>query len=323
MVMYDGDNTYKGNPLFRGAIMNSGSLVPADPPDSPKGQGVYDSVVAAAGCSSAADTLECLRELPYEQFLNAVNSPAGILSYTGLEGIYIPRPDGVALTQAPQDLLQQKKIAIVPFIIGDQEDEGTLFALFLPNVTSTDEIINYFTSNFFAHASTDVISTFVHMYDNWLTYGSPFRTGILNNLFPCFKRLAAMLGDIAFTLTRRITLTMVNELFPEVPKWTYLSSYDYGTPVMGTFHASDIIQVWFGVRPDHASSSFRNYYINFANNLDPNEGATDGLSNWPQWTDPNQQQMLQMYADYDQLIEDNFRSDVFEFLSQNVTTFSL
>jgi hypothetical protein len=44
MLLYDGDNTYKGKPLFRGGIMNSGSIVPAQPLDSNKGQAIYDTV---------------------------------------------------------------------------------------------------------------------------------------------------------------------------------------------------------------------------------------------------------------------------------------
>lgn len=44
MLLYNGDNTYKGKPLFRAGIMNSGSIVPADPVDCPKGQAVYNKV---------------------------------------------------------------------------------------------------------------------------------------------------------------------------------------------------------------------------------------------------------------------------------------
>lgn len=44
MALYDGDNTYNGKPLFRAGIMDSGSIVPADPVDCPKGQAVYDQV---------------------------------------------------------------------------------------------------------------------------------------------------------------------------------------------------------------------------------------------------------------------------------------
>jgi carboxylesterase type B len=42
MVLYNGDHTYKGKPLFRGAMMNSGSAIPADPVDAPKPQAIYD-----------------------------------------------------------------------------------------------------------------------------------------------------------------------------------------------------------------------------------------------------------------------------------------
>jgi carboxylesterase type B len=44
MLLYDGDNSYKGKSLFRGGIMNSGSIVPAQPMDSSKAQAIYDTV---------------------------------------------------------------------------------------------------------------------------------------------------------------------------------------------------------------------------------------------------------------------------------------
>lgn len=44
MALYDGDNTYKGKPLFRAGIMNSGSIVPAERVDSAKAQAIYNEV---------------------------------------------------------------------------------------------------------------------------------------------------------------------------------------------------------------------------------------------------------------------------------------
>ena len=44
MLLYNGDHTYKGKTLFRAGIMNSGSIVPADPVVCPKGQLIYDTV---------------------------------------------------------------------------------------------------------------------------------------------------------------------------------------------------------------------------------------------------------------------------------------
>lgn len=72
MAIYDGNITYKGKPLFRGGIMNSGSITPTDPIDSEKGQDVYDKVAQSAGCDIASNTLECLRQLDYKSLLVAV-----------------------------------------------------------------------------------------------------------------------------------------------------------------------------------------------------------------------------------------------------------
>jgi carboxylesterase type B len=117
--------------------MNSGSIVPVDTVDCPKGQEVYDTVVKNAGCASASDTLECLRGVDYTTYLNAANSVPEILGYNSAALSYLPR---TALTDSPEVLVEQGKYAKVPFIVGDQEDEGTIFALFQSNITTTAEL---------------------------------------------------------------------------------------------------------------------------------------------------------------------------------------
>lgn len=129
--------------------MNSGSIVPVDTVDCPKGQGVYDTVVKNAGCASASDTLECLRGVDYTTCLNAANSVPEFLGYNSAALFYLPRPDGTALTDSPEVLVEQGKYAKVPFIVGDQEDEGTIFALFQFNITTTAELVSYL--NVFFH----------------------------------------------------------------------------------------------------------------------------------------------------------------------------
>ncbi|CRK15376.1 hypothetical protein BN1723_017425, partial [Verticillium longisporum] len=68
------------------------------------GQAVYDLVVKEAGCAGKADTLNCLRDVPYQTFLKAVTSTPGILSYSSVALSYLPRPDGKVLTQSPDIL---------------------------------------------------------------------------------------------------------------------------------------------------------------------------------------------------------------------------
>jgi acetylcholinesterase len=75
MALYNGNNKYNGKPLFRAAIMDSGSIVPADPVDCAKSQVVYNNVVQNAGCAAATDTLACLRSVDYQTYLNAGMSP--------------------------------------------------------------------------------------------------------------------------------------------------------------------------------------------------------------------------------------------------------
>ncbi|KAF3009795.1 hypothetical protein E8E13_010058 [Curvularia kusanoi] len=314
MLLYDGDNTYKGKPLFRAGIMNSGSIVPADPVDCPKGQLIYDTVVKAADCSSASDTLACLRQVPYTKLLQAMNSVPGILGYFTVNLSYLPRPDGTALTQSPELLVSAGKYAAVPFIVGDQEDEGTLFGLFTPNLTTTAEVSTYFSSIFFNNASPSQIDQLVGTYQTITEDGSPFRTGLLNNWYPQFKRVSAILGDLTFILTRRVFLETAAAVKPAVKSWSYLATYDYGTPILGTFHASDILQVFYGVLPNNAAKSIRGYYYNFIYNLDPNVGVA--LPNWPQWSEG--QQLIEFKANSNGQLTDNFRADSYAFLKANV-----
>jgi carboxylesterase type B len=319
MALYDGDNTYNGQPLFRGAIMDSGSIVPADPVDCPKGDEVFNTVVTNGGCAGASDKLECLRGLDYTTFLNAANSVPGLLSYSSVALSYLPRPDGTALTQSPEVLVQNGKYAKVPFIIGDQEDEGTIFSIFQSNLTTNQNLVDYFSTVFFRDATTDQIEGLLATYPEDLSAGSPFRTGILNALYPQYKRLAAIIGDISFTLTRRAFLSSASAVNPDVPSWSYLASYDYGTPFIGTCHASDILQVFIGIVPDYASASIRSYYYSFFYHQDPN--VDSGYTNWPWWS--SGQQLLQFSAGSSNLLADDFRNSSYAFIAANVGSFHI
>ncbi|KAF4846609.1 putative secreted lipase [Colletotrichum siamense] len=317
MALYNGDNKYNGRPLFRGAIMNSGSVVPADPVDCPKGQLVYDTVARAAGCSDSVNTLECLRSVSYETFLKAAASVPSILSFESLALAYVPRPDGVVLRDSPDILARDGRYAAVPMIIGNQEDEGTLFALFQPLVATTSQLVDYLSDLYFHNASRDQLNTLVSTYDRRISSGSPFRTGILNEIYPGFKRRASILGDLVFTLARRSYLYAAKTRYPSVPVWSYLNSYSYGTPLLGTFHASDIVQVFLGVLPTFARQSTRTYYLNFLYNQDPNIG-TGGYAKWPEWSEDHQ--LLWFFSDRTQYLKDDFRGDSFNLIYNNMAS---
>ncbi|KAI2634090.1 sterol esterase [Hypomontagnella submonticulosa] len=319
MALYGGDNTYNGKKLFRAAIMNSGSVVPAQPVDCGRCQDIYNTVVEEAGCAGAANTLDCLRDADYDTFLHAANSVPGILSYTSVALSYVPRPDGVVLPDSPDILARDGKYAAVPMIIGDQEDEGTLFALFQPNITSTDKLVDYLWKVFFPEIQREDVAGLVNTYDSSISAGSPFNTGILNNAYPEFKRLAAILGDIVFTLTRRIFLEVSLKANPDVPSWSYLGSYDYGTPILGTFHGSDILQVFYGILPNYASKAIQSYYISFVYTMDPNSGTSSDYQKWPQWKE--KKELMQFWNNRSNLLADNFRSTSQQYMTANADKF--
>ena len=316
MALYGGDADYNGKPLFRGAIMNSGSVTPTSPVDGPKGQAIYDHVVSKAGCADASDTLQCLRDLDYKTFLDASNSVPGILSYNSVALSYLPRADGKVLPDSPDVLASEGKYHAVPMIIGDQEDEGTLFALFQPNITTTADVVDYLHTLFFQSATKEQLTTFVDLYPTDPRAGSPFRTDIFNELYPGYKRLAAILGDLVFTLTRRVFLQITHTVNPSVPSWSYLSSYDAGTPILGTLHGSDILQTFYGLFPNNAMLSTRTYYFNFLYNLDPNKGAGN-FANWPEWSVDKE---LMWFEDpfYNGYLNDTFREEAYDWITDNV-----
>jgi triacylglycerol lipase len=278
-------------------------------------------VVNNAGCSAAADTLQCLRNLDYNSVLNAASSVPAMLGYQSLALAYLPRPDGVVLPESLDQLALKNKVAKVPYITGSQEDEGTLFALFQSNVTTEELLVDYLNNVFFPTAPKEVLEEFVSLYADIGKNGAPFRTGNWWNVYPEFKRLAAIIGDHEFSLSRRISLEASESMSPDVPTWSYLGSYNHGTPVLGTFHGSDILQVFFGILPNYASNAFHAYYISFVNSLDPNDGNEGQYRYWPQWSKGHR--LLNMYADHSELIQDDFRSEAAAFLRDNIEHFRL
>ena len=67
--------------LFRAGFMESGSPVPSGSVDNPYLQSTYNQVVADSGCSSATDTLDCLRTVPTEVLKAAMDKTPSFVSF--------------------------------------------------------------------------------------------------------------------------------------------------------------------------------------------------------------------------------------------------
>ncbi|TFB04756.1 putative secreted lipase [Trichoderma ghanense] len=320
LVMYDGDATYNDKPLFRGAIMNSGSVAPTEPVDSAKSKALYKHVLEVAGCD-VVDSLGCLRNLTNDKFAAAANAVPGLLSYESLALSYLPRPDGKVLTASPHALAREGKFHAVPMIFGTQEDEGTIFSFFQGDMGSTEKITNYLANLYFHNAEWSLVNEYVGTYSDRPEDGSPYRRDQYVPLiaYPGKKRISSILGDI-FTLIRRWTLDSVAASRPDVPVWSSFASYNYRIGPFGTQHGSDT-SVFFGRENSYfPTKTGRKYYINFVHNLDPNVGLDAGVE-WPQWTEDND--LLWYNATQNGLLKDDFRSGSYDFIKEHIDSLTL
>lgn len=190
LVLNDGDT----EGLFSGAIMASGAIMKLK--DYHHGQGVFDSIAEEAGCGSASDKVDCLRKVDYQKLYNAVQKQPTFLSYESTKVPWYPRPDGKYLVDSPHRLLREGKVAKVPYIVSDMRDEGTLFSLITAlNVTTDEGFQKFFHDVFFPSLSAEEVKAFTDQYSEDPAEGSPYGTGILNQLGPQYKRISAAIGD--------------------------------------------------------------------------------------------------------------------------------
>ncbi|KAJ7119782.1 carotenoid ester lipase precursor [Mycena epipterygia] len=296
-MLTNGGNT---EGLFRAGFMESGSPIPVGPVEN--GQKYYDAIVAETGCSGAADTLECLRTVPYATLKAAQDASPGIFAY---------QVNGVFLTDNPQRLVQQGSVSNIPFVTGDCDDEGTLFSLSTLNISTDAQFINYVQTFWIPEASAAQGVTLNTLYPSDIIDGSPFDTGLLNGITPQFKRIAAFQGDGVFQAPRRF---FQQTRSGKQNQWAFLSKREKAVPILGSFHASDILNIY-------ADGELTDYLINFATSLNPN-GKT--VPSWPAYTTATPNMMMFLDGLIPTTItQDTYRAAGMQFLTNITLEFPL
>jgi cholinesterase len=118
LIAYGGRN----DNLFRAAIVESGGpiqLLPISP-----NQAAFDLLTQDAGCSSSADELQCIRELPFAK-LNQILNTTGPLGLLGQ--VWGPFLDGDFIQQKLSIQIKAGNFVRVPILAGTNSDEGTAF----------------------------------------------------------------------------------------------------------------------------------------------------------------------------------------------------
>ncbi|KAI0352094.1 carotenoid ester lipase precursor [Trametes cingulata] len=284
--------------LFRAGWMESGSVYPSA--DITTLQPTFDSIAASVGCASAPDVLECIREAPVDALKAASDNTSTILSFQGLNTPWFPRVDGVFLQDNPMQLVLNGTVAQIPIVMGNNEDEGTLFSLASFNITTDDEFAGYVKQVYFPNATDAEVTRLLELYPSDPAAGSPFGTGDNFTFTPEYKRLAAFQGDLIFQSLRRFLLDQVSD---KQTTRSFLSERNKVTGV-GAAHASELAIIFGG-------QDMTDFLIRFVNTLDPNGGPE---IDWPAYTTDSRQ--LLAFLDGDTpltLIQDTFRQNATDF----------
>jgi len=253
--------------LFRAVFMESGSAYPSG--DVTVAQPVYDALVKDAGCASKPDTLDCLATLDLDTLTKAINKSTNFFQTINLP--WQPRIDDDILPLTPFAAISAGKVANVPFINGDMDDEGTTLSLGLGNVRTDADFQAFIKSVLFPDATAKDIKALADLYPTDPEAGSPYGTGSNNAITPQFKRLSSLQGDYAFVAIRRV---LFNAQAKKVPTYHYIIKRRKDVPIVGSSHGSDL-PLFF------VQGEMQDYLIHFANGLDPNYGSK--LPNWPRY----------------------------------------
>ncbi|KAI0699611.1 carotenoid ester lipase precursor [Cerioporus squamosus] len=255
--------------LFRAGIMSSGSSVPTREVTDSDVQETYYFVVQQVGCSNATDTLACLRTVPADSLLAAANDTPSANGFQGLATPYMPHADGVFVTNHPQDLVERRVLANIPFIIGDTQDEGTLFSLGNLNITTEQQLTDYLRTFWFPGASSSDIENILKLYPSDPAEGSPFGTGAADAFTPEYKRIAAIEGDLFFHAPRRQILDTFSSTHTA---YNYLSAR-MNLSGVGYAHGTDLFN-------SLGPGDMTDYFIQFVRHLNPN-GNLNSSVYWP------------------------------------------
>jgi acetylcholinesterase len=224
-------NAYDGNTegIFRAAILESGSAI--GPPLNGTGwyQGMYNNLSASVGCSSASDTLQCLRDVPYE--IIAPYGNQGLEWFHAIDGGIVPRYG--------QESLLSGKFARIPIILGTNTDEG-----FGVNGVNTDEqaIEQLLTSKRWNINETEA-RRLLELYPDNPTVGEPYGWG--NRTWPenglQWKRYQSIATDLTMFAPRRLLAEKMSERVDRVYSYRWDAPKFNNTPAnIGINHFSEV-----------------------------------------------------------------------------------
>ena len=124
--------------LFRAGIMESGGSIAPSPANYSTFQHSYDTLAAHVNCSDTADSLQCLREVPFETLNSVLNGTDGQSDYN-----FSPVVDGDFIRNWGSTQLNSHAFVKVPIISVANTDEGSAFGPV--GINTTEQWFDYLT----------------------------------------------------------------------------------------------------------------------------------------------------------------------------------
>ncbi|KAK0203479.1 sterol esterase [Desarmillaria ectypa] len=316
-LLYNGRTT---DGLFRGIFMQSGA--PWTTRNISYGQPTFDRIADETGCNTSGSVIDCLRDVPYDTLMTAINTLPPVFNYTSLNLAFQPYNDGLILAQNAQKAVQQGQFAQVPSVAGSCADEGSFFSLGSTNITTDPEFLGYVNTMYFPELPSGQMSVISSAYPDDPAEGSPFGSGNNYTLTPEYKRIAAFNGDNSFQAPRRHFLNAASQT---QPAWAYLYSRGNTTAYVGAYHGSDLTEFFsFGGSASGNDFIGTDALVNFVTNLDPNYSSSTtgrGISllettPWSEWT--SAQRNMAEFTDSSSLL--TFTTDTYRATAMQVLT---
>jgi len=309
---------------FHGAIMHSTFTSPMVATDHSKHQAFYNSIVNQTGCSGQSSALDCLRKVPYDKYMDAINKLPGLFSDRGLNLTFGISVDGDLLKKTLKTSLRDGEFSNVPLMLGNTDDEGTIFSVPVVQGVSDDAQFRTFIEKYYVgSADSSTVDSIMAAYPSDPDFGSPFETPTIKYPdFPQYKRIAAFQGDFVSHSARRAMLEAVSKVQGAfVWLWKRNKNFKY----LGSVHGGELTE-FYGVSQnvtDKVALDGILSFVNFQNPIPPQSEFSGSLLHnmtWPKWGSNPDQPPVFLLSDKPEetygLVQDTYRKENIDLLSQ-------
>ncbi|KAF8178205.1 Alpha/Beta hydrolase protein [Mycena galopus ATCC 62051] len=292
---------------------------------------VNSTPTCAGDLNSGTDEFACLRAATTDELLAAEN--AGLAATVG-EFPFFPvldGPDGLIPALPSVTLPSPGAGGGIPFMSGSTLDDGTLFVALSSAINSTSEIVDQLDTSFYPCASASLLQnatdTLLELYPDIPALGCPFDTG--NDTFgisPVFKQAAALIGDIVIQAPRRFWSQTASAKGTAVYSYIFTDPQPENPPFLGVAHLSELPYVYGqitiaanGTGPGTLSEIMQDYWLSFADSLDPNDGKGAPRPTWELYS--ANQAIMQLNSTNTEMIPDDYREAQMAFINENAALF--